>query len=185
MVTHPAPAPRKPFAFVLPPPDAAGFPDTFTAPLAPDPARLRWPLPILVSHVYDGDTVRIQTPEGVRCVRLVGVDAPEYTAGQSAPAVSAIASRFALMNLSLGAFHYAFSSLFQSPRDGYGRDLLFLFRADSMLCVNLEMIRQGWAKVPSGFPHEFKRHFIAVMRDAHSCHRGLWGATLWAPAPTQ
>jgi endonuclease YncB( thermonuclease family) len=155
---------------------AAGTPDLDA------PETFAWSLPDdstarsfigRVSRVYDGDTVSVRHNDHPYLVRLIGIDAPEIRTASCTPELGAVAARTALAYLALGMFVSVLPSDRQPMHDAYGRLLSFLVRQPDGLLLNLEMIRQGWATVPRGFPHELKDVFVHAQTWARMMRFGL------------
>lgn len=155
------------------PPDAhLDSPDALRAEIPP--GLLSRAIPGRVSRVYDGDTIAATTAAGLVHVRLIGIDAPEIMTANAEPQPGAIASHNALSLLVLGMHVLIITSDHQPPTDAYNRLIAYLVRQPDGLLVNLEMLRQGWAIVPCGFPHELKPVFIRAGAWARTMRLNLW-----------
>ena len=122
-----------------------------------------------VLRVVSGDTVIVRVAGKGQRVGLIGVSAlPVSQPGGRE------ARRF-LQNLLEGESAYVEYADEDSSVDDFGRTPAFLYRAPDGLFVNLELVRQGYAAVPSepGFAHhELFRHYEARARQAE---KGRWG----------
>lgn len=131
----------------------------------------------IVKHVSDGDTLKIETPEGTRVtVRLYGIDAPETekinrrTGQVSKPgqpfgeeAYKALRSKVLDKKIRLDVIDI----------DKYKRTVGIIY-LDSRN-INLEMIKEGWAwayKEYLGRP--YASEFIDAEREARDKKLGLW-----------
>lgn len=113
-----------------------------------------------VWHVIDGDTVRIMCPgKGLRSARLIGLDTPELKARCPQEWLGAVAARYRLRLMLLGAPHI---TAVPQGSDRYGRALIRL-RLDGqdaarrMIALGLARPyaggrRQGWCGLPFGLP---------------------------------
>lgn len=155
--------------------DPSGPSATGEVPPAAESARV-------ASHV-DGDTIRLVGEDGSgvlpedreTVVRLLEIDTPEHASSGSPEECYADEASSALRDmLPVGA-----QVLVEADRellDRYGRTLLYLWTSDGEL-VNLEMVRQGYARAVLYEPNDAH---IDRMRQAEqqawSEARGLWGA---------
>jgi len=142
-------------------------------PATPDLSQLE---PIEVARVVDGDTIDVQGQAGPERLRLIGPDAPEV--GQP---YSGQATAF-LQNLLAGEEVYLVRG--EGPeRDHFGRRLTYVYRAPDGLFVNLELVRQGYARVYRAFPFEHREAFEFWEARAQAAGKGLWRPAIVAPAP--
>ena len=123
-----------------------------------------------VDHVSDGDTIVLV---GGQRVRLVQIDAPEFSQGECFARTSADALKRLLPDGSQ-------VTLQGDPPlddvDRFGRLLRYVFRNGRN--VNLTLVRQG-AAAPYFFDGDRGRYaddLLASARRARRAHRGLWGA---------
>lgn len=98
-----------------------------------------------VVRILDGDTVLVdQGGKKVR-IQLLAANAPEYIPSDRTPEPYSIEARNFLTHLILDEpVLIQYDPL--ASRDRFGRRAAYLFRSPDMLCVNLELIRQGYAK---------------------------------------
>ena len=122
--------------------------------------------PVPVVSVIDADTIRI--PGDV--VRLVGIDAPEEIAPHGRQ------STLWAHNLLDGERVWLVDKP-DEPRDAYNRRLCYVYRAPDGLCVNLEAVRQGYARAYRRFPHPDGRAYAAWENYAREHHKGVWRAS--------
>jgi micrococcal nuclease len=130
-----------------------------------------------VARVVDGDTIEL---DGRERVRLIGVDAPEHGAQDSADAAFADQATAFVVRLASGQ---RVRLEFEPDRryDAYGRTLAYVFLADGAL-LNLEIVRAGYAHAYTRFPFERLDQFRAAEREARAERRGLWRLGAAAPA---
>lgn len=108
--------------------------------------------PALVAKVMDGRTIVVQTEQGQEVVALLGVapvkinDEHEPSDASAVDAVEAAAVAF-LTNLLKGESVYVVDHEKGRRSDAQGRRLCSVYRAPDGLLVNLELVRQGYAKV--------------------------------------
>ena len=112
-------------------------------------------------EVIDGDTFRLETGE---TVRLIGIDAPEL----SQP--GGVLSREYLAHLLLGKP----ITLEKGPegRDNYNRLLRFVYTGN--LCINEEMIRQGYAEARYLPESPIRDYYLKLEIQAETTRAGLW-----------
>lgn len=128
-----------------------------------------------IVYVVDGDTVRIDCPDGRRnytIVRLLGVDTPEVVKPNTPPQYfGPEASRFT-KQIALGRT-IAVQLDHERTRDGYGRLLAYLMLADGKN-LDLEIVEQGYGYADPRFPHPMEREFQRAQKQAKDAARGLW-----------
>jgi micrococcal nuclease len=127
-----------------------------------------------VTKVYDGDTVRAETPGVVLYIMLVGIDAPEISnqADRQKQPFAAEAKEF-LSNLVLNKVVEV---------EGYGtapyphNNILGMIYLGGKN-INLEMIRKGYAQVCSGTPPSGLDvgPFLSAEKRAKESGNGIWG----------
>lgn len=130
-----------------------------------------------VVRVLDGDTLIIDAHDTTLRYQVLGADAPEVTPKSRKQIAFSHESKQFLEQLLLGEQVYIqYDPL--GKRDGSKRWTAYLFRAPDMLFVNLELIRQGYAK------HDSKRasvhHDVLVYYEtrAKDFKRGIWNPDL-------
>jgi micrococcal nuclease len=119
--------------------------------------------------IIDGDTFRLETGEPVR---LIGIDAPELSqpGGEK--------SREYLAHLILGK-NIALEKGYQD-RDKYNRLLRFVYIG--AVCINEEMIRQGYAEARYLFPDDpVLEYYIQLEIEAEITKSGLWSDNIFQP----
>ncbi len=130
-------------------------------------ARWREGRATLVLRVLDGDTLLLATGERVR---LIGVDAPESAdlrrpVERLGPEAMAFVRRLAEGRRVRLEFD-------RERRDRYGRTLAYVFVAD--VDLNAALLRSGYARAESRFPHRRLDEFLALEAEARAAGRGLW-----------
>lgn len=115
------------------------------------------------AFVVDGDTFELDTKERVR---LIGIDTPEKGDVFYEEAKAKLAELIDNKEIRLEKD--------VSEKDRYGRLLRYVYSNE--VFVNLEMVRQGYAKV-STFPPDvqYAVDFRSAEREARESRRGLWG----------
>ena len=126
-----------------------------------------------VTKVYDGDTLKAETPDLVIYVMLVGIDAPEIAqrSGQPDQPFGREAKKF-LSDLLLNRTVVV---------EGYGtlpypdKDLIGVIYLRGRN-INLEMVKRGLAEVQrENLPDEFDiRPYLAAEAEAKAAGRGMW-----------
>ena len=113
-----------------------------------------------VTHVFDGDTIKVQLDSGPIIVRLHSIDTPEHDQPWGPEATAALASRVQGRQVSLGVV----------TQDSYDRLVADVSLGDQS--VNAWMVQQGdaWA-----YRHYLEdRSYCALEAAARTEHRGLW-----------
>ena len=113
-------------------------------------------------EIIDGDTFRLETGE---TVRLIGIDAPEL----SQP--GGVLSREYLAHLLLGKPITLEKG--SEDRDNYNRLLRFVYIGN--LCINEEMIRQGYAEARYLPENPTREYYLQLEIQAEVTRTGLWG----------
>lgn len=156
------------------------------APAEADPAEATQPPPAAVApnatltgtvaRIVDGDTLRVDLPQGQERVRLIGLDTPEMHppqpfAQEATDAAKRLCPPGTTVELRLDV----------ETRDRYGRLLAYVHLPDGRM-VNAEILREGLATVLTIPPNV--RHaadFLRAQRDARQGRRGLWGRAPSSP----
>lgn len=138
-------------------------------PVRSEPARIQ----ATVLEVVDGDTVRVLLGGDERTVRLIGVDAPEK--GHPSRPVEFFGAESADILSSLCSGKDVLLESDREDMDRYGRLLRYLFlpSPDGRL-VNLELVRQGAARVQTRFPFSRNEEFLRVQDRAKRKGAGVW-----------
>ena len=123
---------------------------------------------LFCTKIIDGDTFRLETGEKVR---LIGIDAPE----SSQPGGEE--SRQYLTHLILNKGVTLEKGI--EDRDKYNRLLRFVYLGD--LCINEEMIRQGYAEARYLSDDPLREYYIQLEIKAEITKTGLWGANIFQP----
>lgn len=134
--------------------------------LAHQPARSD---AVLVTAVFDGDTVDIAT---IGHVRLLGIDAPEVTHGLDTAAPFAREARERLSGLVLRRY---VRLEFDGVRDDvYGRRLAYLLTEDGTL-INALLLREGLARISTRVGLSRLDELRRAEAEAQTLRRGMWG----------
>jgi micrococcal nuclease len=124
---------------------------------------------LLCTAVIDGDTFRLETGE---TVRLIGIDVPELSqpGGEK--------SREYLTHLILNKGVTLEKGY--EDRDKYNRLLRFVYIDD--VCINEEMIRQGYAEARYMSSEDTRReHYLKLEMEAEIAKAGLWSENIFQP----
>lgn len=129
-----------------------------------------------VTRVVDGDTIVVKVDGAEEKVRLIGIDTPE-TVDPRKPVqcFGREASDRAKALLPVGTAVTLVNDV--EPRDKYGRTLAYVYRSPDNAFINLDLVRDGYARVYT-FPPNVAHvdAFRAAERDARQARRGLWNA---------
>ena len=123
---------------------------------------------LICTSIIDGDTFRLVTGE---TVRLIGIDAPEL----SQP--GGVLSREYLAHLLLGKPITLEKG--SEDRDKYNRLLRFVYIND--LCINEEMIRQGYAEARYLPENPIRDYYLQLEIQAETTRAGLWSDNVFQP----
>jgi len=138
-----------------------------------------------VIRVIDGDTVRIDAPDGsdpTTSVRLWGVDCPETARSPGgAGHYGAEASAFATRRL-LGR-QVRLELVPDDTRGRYGRLLAYVCVEPSGVRFNELLLEHGYAYADPRFAHPRKARFAKLEADARARRAGLWAEVTPADMP--
>ena len=119
-------------------------------------------------EIIDGDTFRLANGD---TVRLIGIDAPEL----SQP--GGVLSREYLAHLICGK-RVTLEKGYED-RDNYNRLLRFVYVND--LCINEEMIRQGYAEARYLPENPIRDYYLQLEIQAETTKAGLWSDNVFQP----
>ncbi|MBU7019333.1 MAG: thermonuclease family protein [Theionarchaea archaeon] len=122
---------------------------------------------IFCTSIIDGDTFRLANGE---TVRLIGIDAPEL----SQPGGKESREYLAQLILNKGVTLEKGSK----DRDKYNRLLRFVYIGD--ICINEEMIRQGYAEARY-LTDSIREYYIQLEIEAEIAKAGLWSENIFQP----
>lgn len=127
---------------------------------------------VLVTHVVDGDTIRLGRGWRNTTVRLLGVDTPE-TVHPDKPVefFAPEALQFTKKTLEGKKVRLEFEPLNQM--DKYGRLLAYVYLSDGSL-FNAELIKRGYARVTAPSYFRYYDEFHNYEREAVADSRGIW-----------
>jgi hypothetical protein len=123
---------------------------------------------IFCTEIIDGDTFRLVTGD---TVRLIGIDAPEL----SQP--GGVLSREYLAHLICGK--PITLEMGYEDRDKYNRQLRFVYIDN--LCINEEMIRQGYAEARYLPENPIREYYLQLEIQAETAKAGLWSDNVFQP----
>ena len=138
---------------------------------------------ILVTKVFDGDTVRLADGEKVR---LLGIDTPEMYESDKLLRDAQKSGQDIRTIMALGRKSYQFTKQLVEgkkvrlefdvqQRDKYGRLLAHVFISNTQLFLNAEIIKQGYAEVMIIPPNlKYGDYFQGLYQEARENKRGLW-----------
>ena len=132
--------------------------------------------PVVVSTVFDGDTIVVVQGGREVTVRLIGVDTPETgrpdTPVQFYGPEASDFTRRALLGKQV-------QLEFESPgrpggaTDKYGRTLAYVIAGDGTN-FNLELVRLGYGRAYTKYPFQYQRAFEKAEREARKAGLGMW-----------
>lgn len=145
---------------------------------------------VLVTKVFDGDTLRLANGEKVR---LLGIDAPEMYESEKLYRDIQTTGQDMQTIMALGRESYQFTKqLVEGKRvqlefdverkDKYGRLLAYVFIPMNELFLNAEIIKQGYAQPMIIAPNlKYGDYFQGLYYEARENKRGLWRERGQAP----
>lgn len=126
---------------------------------------------VSVKWVDDGDTILLT--DGRR-VRYIGINAPEVAHAKYGRAAEPYGRKAFEANKALVSGKKVRLELDQEKKDHYGRFLAYVYLADGR-CVNLEMIKSGWAYALYKKPNDrYGRLLLEAQRHAMQAGIGIW-----------
>lgn len=150
-------------------------------PALPSTDQLVGPVPI--SHVIDGDTVRVQVDGDTQTVRLVGVDTPELVDPRKPVQCFAKEASDYTKAVLHGQSVYLEHDPSQGDYDRYGRALAYVWTQSGRM-VNLDLIHDGYAtEYTYQTPYRYRETFTLAQIDAANQQRGLWSPSTCAGQP--
>jgi micrococcal nuclease len=149
----------------------AAFPATFTLSRADTQSG-----PVMVSTVFDGDTLVVVLGGREVTIRLIGVDTPE-TAKPDTPVQfygpeASDFTRRALLGKQV-RLEYEAPGRPGGATDKYGRTLAYVLTADGTN-FNLELVRLGYGRAYTKYPFRYQRAFEKAERAARKAGLGMW-----------
>jgi micrococcal nuclease len=135
------------------------------------PARVTRSDSVLVTAVFDGDTIAVAR---VGRVRLLGIDAPEMGRGFDTAAPFAREARDRLTSLVLRRWVHLEQD--GTALDTYNRRLAYVVRDDGMF-VNATLVGEGLARITARVPLLRLDELKHAEREAQRARRGMWGST--------
>ncbi|MGI9607000.1 MAG: lamin tail domain-containing protein [Acidimicrobiales bacterium] len=129
-------------------------------------------LPIEVTRVSDGDSVRATSSEGDLEIRLIGINSPEAHECFGAESKAALTSLLGSSDAVLWPW--------PAEIDDFGRELAFLWVGDRF--VNLEQLENGNAVARAQSDHQWTRDFEEAEQRAAEGGVGLWAVDACGPA---
>lgn len=130
---------------------------------------------VVVSRVYDGDTIVVGRGWNRTTIRLIGVDTPETVRpdhpeeffGPEASAFTRAALESRRVKLELEPNRPG------GAIDHYGRTLAYVITDDGKN-FNQELIRLGYGRAYTRYPFKYQREFKAAERAARDAGLGIW-----------
>lgn len=153
-----------------------------TAWLAVGGGEVRQPLPALpvvdyhtqpavsVMRVEDGDVLVVEQGEREVAVRLIGTYVPRR--GSARPVAKAFLERLLIGE----RVHLTVEQEWPADNDA-GQRWVYVWRSPDGMLVNLELIRQGYARLMAASPFAHQDVFREYERVARRHHKGIWQAS--------
>ena len=145
---------------------------------------------VVVTNVYDGDTIVVGRGWRRTTVRLIGVDTPE-TARPDTPVqfYGPEAADFTRRSLEGTQVRLEFEAPDRAGGsvDRYGRTLAYVTLGDAQN-FNLELVRLGYGRVFGKYPFRYQAEFRKAERAAKEAGLGIWNKSAraaWADPGTR
>jgi micrococcal nuclease len=122
---------------------------------------------LICTAVIDGDTFKLETGE---TVRLIGIDAPELSQPGGEESRQYLTRLILNKGVTLETGY--------EDRDKYNRLLRFVYIEG--VCINEEMIRQGYAEARY-IPDSIREYYIQLEMEAEIAKAGLWNDNIFQP----
>ena len=123
---------------------------------------------LICTAVIDGDTFRLETGE---TVRLIGIDAPELSQPGGEESRQYLTRLILNKGLTLKTGY--------QDRDKYSRLLRFVYIDD--VCINEEMIKQGYAEARYSTENPIREYYVQLEIEAETAKAGLWSDNIFQP----
>jgi micrococcal nuclease len=131
--------------------------------------------PCDVIRIVDSDSIEIKIDGRAEIVRLIGISVPKVGKSGGSRETSGNESLHFLSNLLKGERVYIEYDP-EVKKDGYGRLSAYLFRAPDGLFINLELVRQGYARTLDQYSFTYFSLFQHYENKAQEIRKGLWSA---------
>ncbi|WP_253256508.1 MULTISPECIES: thermonuclease family protein [unclassified Neomoorella] len=146
-----------------------------------------------VTSVADGDTMHVKINSREEKVRLIGVNTPEISHQDLGIKEEPYGKEAAAYTQKRLAGRQVYLELDVGERDKYGRLLAYVWLEKPAngseaevraKMYNAELLLNGYAQVMTVPPNvKYADLFIKLQQEARQAGKGLWGATVTAPAP--
>lgn len=145
---------------------------------------------VLVTRVFDGDTIVVRRNGGEETVRLIGVDTPEISRPETpvqfyGPEAAEYSRR--TLEGKHAALEFEAAERPGGSRDKYGRTLAYVITDDGKN-FDLELVRLGYGRVYGIYPFRYQREFRRAEREAREAGLGIWNdakRAAWSNAATR
>lgn len=131
---------------------------------------------VVVSKVFDGDTIVVLQGGREVTVRLIGVDTPETgrpdTPVQFYGPEASDFTRRALLGKEV-RLEFEAPDRPGGPTDKYGRKLAYIITGDGTN-INLELVRLGYGRAYTKYPFRYQRAFEKAEKEARQAGLGMW-----------
>ncbi|MBI5726022.1 MAG: thermonuclease family protein [Planctomycetes bacterium] len=139
-----------------------------------------------VLRIEDAGLTAVLDVEGKECrVRMLGLAAvpAQKKEGPVSAKANPAAQKFTEGLLKGESVYVVYDSTLEE-KDEDGNYVAYLYRAPDGLCINIEMIRQGYAAAAASYSYEQQDTFKVYQLRASESSKGLWGQSAAAPAQT-
>ena len=127
-----------------------------------------------VVKIYDGDTIEVQTDNGLEKVRFAGINAPEtMKPGTDGMCMADEATDMLRELIGTSMQVTLVPDRLQTNRDRYGRLLRYVYN-DKNTDVSIELVKLGLAPAIRGFDYDRKDKYQAAESEAKSAGLGVW-----------
>ncbi|MCD4762073.1 thermonuclease family protein [bacterium] len=126
-----------------------------------------------VLYIIDGDTIQVNTDQGRKTVRLLGIDTPEVKGPYTDEECYGRESSSRAKELMIGQNVKLKKDKLNEDKDKYDRLLRYVYLSDNTF-VNELLVKEGYAFLYPWFPFEFYEQFKVHEDKAREEKLGLW-----------
>lgn len=129
---------------------------------------------ITAIHAVDGDGFWAQIGNGVKMVRLLGLDAPELMSITPSGQRIGLWAKAELNSLIESQLLWAHPDSIQPLTDRFSRLLLWVWRVSDGTFINQILVQIGAARTRPDFKSNYTQHLHNIENHAKSLHCGIW-----------
>lgn len=127
-----------------------------------------------VLYIIDGDTIQVNTDQGRKTVRLLGINTPEVKGPYTDEECFGSESTSRAKELMIGQDVKLKRDKLNKDKDKYDRLLRYVYLGDDTF-LNELLVKEGYAFLYPWFPFEYYEQFKNHENKAREEKLGLWG----------